>query len=126
MRQNSGCLVGAITIAVAALILGVAGWHMEYGTEHRVTFTIKSLDDQANGNSGHKYLIFTTDGRAYEDTDAWLHGKTDSSNLWALFSPGQTWDCPVYGYRNTVLSSYQDILDGCRQVSAQNSERPQR
>jgi len=117
MRKNSSCLLGAIVAAVALLIAAVAGWHYEYGTQHRVTFTIKSLDDQANGSNGHKYLIFTTDGRVYEDTDSWLHGKTDSSNIWAQLSVGQTWDCPVYGYRNTLFSSYPDILDGCKQVT---------
>ena len=111
-----GCLGIAIVGAVLAVIIGTALWQIEYGTEHNVTFTIKSLDDQASGSS-HKYLVFTTGGEVYEDTDSMFHGKTDSSNVYALFSPGQTWNCPIYGYRNTFFSSYPDILDGCKRIT---------
>jgi hypothetical protein len=108
--------------AFSLLLLGVLfllGWQMEFGTQHHVTFTVQSLDDQAT-SKGHKYLIFTTDGRVFENSDAWLHGKTDSSNVWGMFlaHPHGTYDCPVYGYRNTLFSSYQDVLDGCRLLHA--------
>lgn len=116
---RTGCL--GVIIAVL-LVLGLGSYAFqsyEWGSEHNVTFTIQSLDDQANGSSGHKYLIFAADGTVYENTDSWLHGKTDSSNIWAKFlaaGKGSKWNCPVYAYRNTVLSSYPDILDGCKQV----------
>ena len=109
-------MIKIICVAVTLVILGIFGWHMEYGTEHTVTFTISKMDDQSSGNT-HKYLIFATDDQVYEDTDAWLHGKTDSSQIWAKMSVGQTWTCPVYGFRSFWSSSYPDILDGCRQVS---------
>jgi hypothetical protein len=109
--RTLGCLGGAAVLA----LLASTGWHMEYGTEHTVTFTISKMDDQSNGSS-HKYLIFTTDNRVFEDTDSWLHGKTDSSQIWAAMSVGQMWTCPEYGYRSFWSSSYPDILDGCKQV----------
>lgn len=102
--------------AVVLVLLAVFGWHMEYGTQRNATFTIAKMDDQAS-SKGHKYLIFTTDNRVFEDTDSWLHGKTDSSQIWAAMSAGQTWTCPVYGFRAFWASSYPDILDGCRQVT---------
>lgn len=102
-------------VAVLALF-GLWGYHMEYGTQHEVIFTVKSLDDQAS-SSGHKYLVFTTDGRVFENTDAWLHGKTDSSNIQAWLTAGHTYRCPVYGFRIFLTSSYQDILDGCKDVT---------
>lgn len=105
--------IGAVVVAV----IGGFGWHMEYGTEHTVTFTVKSLDDQSHGSS-HKYLVFTTGGQVFENTDSWLHGKTDSSNLQAMFDIGSTYQCPVYGFRSFWSSSYQDILDGCKQATA--------
>lgn len=120
-RGNSGC-AALVVIAVLVIVgLGYFGIHYEYGTEKTVTFTVSALDDQANGSNGHKYLIFTSDGQEYENTDAWLHGKTDSSNIWAKMleaGKGATWKCKIYGYRNTVLSSYPDILDGCALISA--------
>ena len=110
-------MIKIICAAVALVVLGVFGWHMEYGTERTVTFTISKMDDQSNGSSGHKYLIFTTDNRVFENTDAWLHGKTDSSQIWAEMAVRQTWTCPVYGFRVFWSSSYQDILDGCERAS---------
>ena len=117
-RMHLGCLTGVLLALAALVALIIGGWQVEYGSQHTVTFTIVGKDDQAQGN-GHKYLFFVRQpGKAgvqtYEDTDAWLHGKTDSTNIWVAMRVGQTWRCPVYGYRNTVLSSYPDILDGCK------------
>jgi hypothetical protein len=106
----------AVIIACIVVLIGGSFWYMEYGTEHTVTFTVKSLDDQATGNS-HQYMIFTTDGQVYQDTDAWFHGKTDSSNVYDFLSVGDTYTCPVYGIRSTLFSSYEDILDGCKQAA---------
>lgn len=109
-------MIKTAIVVIVLVIVGILGWHMEYGTQHDVTFTISKMDDQA-GSNGHKYLIFTTANQVYEDSDSWLHGKTDSSQIWAEMSPGQTWTCPVYGFRSFWASSYPDILDGCKQVS---------
>jgi hypothetical protein len=112
---------GRAVLALLMLVVGGIGWHMEYGTEHSVTFTITGIEDQGGYNS-HKYLIFTThDGRTevFENTDAFLHGKNDSSDVQARFvaaGKGSVWNCPVYGFRNFFSSSYRDILDGCKQV----------
>lgn len=111
-----GCLIG-IAAAVLALIIAIPFWHYEYGTERTVTFTVKSLDDQATSKGGHQYLVFTTDGHVYKNTDSWLHGKTDSSDVQGMFTVGGTYTCPVFGFRVFVFSSYPDILDGCKQVN---------
>jgi hypothetical protein len=106
-----------VAVAVAIVIAGIFGFHMEYGTQRNVTFTINQLDDQANGSS-HKYLVFTRGGHVLENTDSWLHGKLDSSNVQAGFRVGETVTCPVYGYRMFLFSSYKDILDGCKKDPA--------
>lgn len=112
MMRTIGCLGAAALAAGGAALF----FQMEYGTEHSVTFTVKSLDDQASGSS-HKYLVFTTDGSQYEDTDSWPHGKTDSSDIYNWLTVGHKYDCPVYGWRNHITSSYEDILDGCRDIT---------
>jgi hypothetical protein len=124
-RMHWGCLGGLLLAALAVVIFGSWFWQMEYGTQHTVTFTVTQLDDQSTGSSGHKYLVFgkLADGRpvVFENTDAWLHGKTDSSDIQAALNQqvGKTITCPVYGYRNHLFSSYQDILDGCKLASGQ-------
>ena len=105
--------MAGITTTIAVLVLLVLGiascQHFEYGTEHLVTFTIASKDDQASGNN-HQYLIFTRGGHTFKDTDAWFHGKLNSSDVWAGLHTGQRYTCDVYGWRNHVLSSYPDII----------------
>lgn len=113
MLRTIGCLGAALVVAGVAIL----GWQVEYGTEHSVTFTVKSLDDQSNGSSGHKYLVFTTSGTEYEDTDSWLHGKTDSSDIYNWLTVGHTYNCTAYGWRNHITSSYEDLLDGCRDIT---------
>ena len=113
MLRTIGCLGTAVVVAAVIII----GWQVEYGTEHNATFTVKSLDDQSTGSSGHQYLVFTTGGTEYSDSDAWLHGKTDSSDIYNWLTVGHEYDCPVYGWRNHITSSYEDILDGCRDIT---------
>jgi hypothetical protein len=119
--SKAGCTVLSVIAVVAFLVGGIASWEMEYGSEANVTFTVQSLQATASGNSSTvNYLVFTTDGQVYQDSDAWLHGKTDSSNVWAKFEDagvGATWTCPEYGYRIPLTSSYKDLLDGCKLVS---------
>lgn len=117
MRRPSGCgaLIAALVI-LALIPLGFTFWHVEYQSERTVTFTVKSLDDQASAKGGHKYLVFTSGGQVYQNTDSWFHGKTDSSNVQNMFTVGDTYRCPVYGYRIFWYSSYPDILDGCKQI----------
>ena len=103
-RSGAGCLLAIAGTVVALVLLGIVFWHVEYGTERTVTFTVKSLDDQSTGNDGHQYLVFTTGGQVYKNTDSWLHGKTDSSNVQDMFTVGDTYRCPVYGFRVFWLS----------------------
>jgi hypothetical protein len=118
-RMHFGCL--GLTL-VAVIVLGLLGWWFtsyEYGTEHHETFTVTRLDDQSNGSSGHKYLVFgrLPDGtaRVYQDTDAIFHGKMNSSDLYAQLQVGRTYNCNLYGVRNHLLSGYQDLLS-CTEV----------
>lgn len=105
-------MIKGIIIAIVVAVAAYAGWHFEYGTQRTVTFTVKSLDDQS-GSSSHTYLVFTDQGQVYKNTDSWMHGKTDSSNVQNWLTLGHTYRCPVYGWRSFITSGYPDILDGC-------------
>ncbi len=115
-----GCL-GLVAAAIVVLFAAFLGWHYEYGTQRTVTFTVRSLDDQVTSSSSggikHEYLVFTTSGQVYKNTDSFWHGKFDSSSVQAMFQQGATYRCPVYGFRIFIASSYPDILDGCKQVT---------
>jgi hypothetical protein len=107
----------AVLVILAALA-GLGAWFnsFEYGTETSVVFTVKNLDDQSTGSSGHQYLVFTylpgttTPGEVFKNTDAWFHGKTNSSDIQSALVPGHTYRCTVYGKRRHLTSSYRDIL----------------
>lgn len=102
---------GIAFILAILFIVGFIWWHVEYSTEKTVTFTVSSVDDQSNYKT-HKYLVFDTNGNVWEDVDDVFEGKTDSSNLYALFlkHPNGTFTCNVNGFRNTITSSYPNLL----------------
>jgi hypothetical protein len=115
-RWHPGAWIASIL--VLAILAGLFAWFYsyEYGTETSVVFTVKALDDQATGNNGHQYLVFTdvpgttTAAEVFKDTDAWFHGKWNSSNLFNYLTVGKTYRCTVYGVRNGVFSSYRNAL----------------
>lgn len=130
-RMHRGALAGwgiGFLVLLAAAVVVIGCIQMEWGTEHVVTMTVSQLDDQATG-SGHHYLVFAGNvgtshqPTVFEDTDAWLHGKSNSSDLWFALQtfmrsrrfPAKTLRCDVYGYRNHLWSSYEDVL-WCRTV----------
>lgn len=117
-RTGLGCLGISVIIAIIASLIGFWIYHVSFSTEHHETFTVTRLDDQAGGSS-HKYLVFgrlpNGTAKVYEDTDAPLHGKFNSSDLFAQLQVGKTYDCDLNGYRSHLGSSYQNLLS-CTQV----------
>jgi hypothetical protein len=59
-----------------------------------VTIHVKSKE-RTGGDNG-KYLIFT-DGEVFEDVDAWLNAKTNSSDIYGDITPGA--DLPLHRER---------------------------
>lgn len=106
-----------ITGIVAVLAIGYTAW-INYGTHGVMTFTVASKDDQASRDSGHQYMIFTTDHQALKDTDSFWNGKHDSTQVWLGLAVGDTYRCPVYGVRRYWPTAYKDILDGCKRIPA--------
>ena len=111
-------------LVLLLILLGLAGiaywvYNYQFGTETHVTLTVASKDDQSQGNSGHQYLIFTKGsngqpGETFKDTDAFWHGKWNSTDLYAQLQPGVTYYCDVFGRRNHVTSNYRDLLSCTR------------
>lgn len=101
-------VIGALIVIA---IMCVIGYNIEYGSEHNVTFTVTSVDDQSTSN-GHRYLVFTTSGDTYEDVDDTGYLKFNSSDIYSLLlqHPHGTFSCNVHGYRRHLTSSYPNLL----------------
>jgi hypothetical protein len=109
-QWHVGAIVGTIVVLALITLVVYAIGSYEFGTEHLVRFTIAKMDDQATGSNGHQYLVFTKAGHVFADKDAMLHGKMNSSDIWAGLQVGHTYTCDVYGKRLHFLSSYPDII----------------
>jgi hypothetical protein len=61
-----------------------------------------------------KYLIFTEDNdgdvRVFENTDIWIRGKFNSSDMYAQIKVGETYTFHVIGYRIPFMSMYENII----------------
>lgn len=116
-------IAGGVVLVIGvilAIIVGIVAWawQYEYGSESNLTFKVSTVTNVASGSNGtgHQYLIYTGQGRVLENSDSIMHGKTDSGNVqaWLTNHQGDVVTCPTYGYRVFLLSSYKDILDGCK------------
>lgn len=108
--RNYNWLKAGIATALIVLFVGGCGGcviYKSYGTKEDVTIHVR--DKERTGGDHGKYLIFT-DGEVFQDTDAWLNGKTDSSDLYSKLEPGGTYHCTVNGWRFSPFSWYRNIL----------------
>lgn len=79
------------------------------------TYTIEVADkERVNSGDSGKYLIYgrSDDGETlvFENTDALLRGKFNSSNVYAEIEIGKTYEVTVVGYRIPILSEYENII----------------
>lgn len=109
-------LIGALalTAVIVIVLVGSLVIHLyaSLATHDDVTITVN--DKERTGGDNGKYLIYATvDGKreVLQNTDSWLNGKTDSSDVYALLEPGQSYSCTVYGYRVSLFSWYRNIID---------------
>jgi hypothetical protein len=70
-----------------------------------VTKTERVMD--AGGKSS-RYLIYT-DQEVIEDTDNWIAGKTNSSDIYGKIVAGRKYRFTLIGWRNEILSHYRNI-----------------
>lgn len=83
-------------------------------TEYIITVTDKERIYTGGENGSSKYLVFGDDenGTAlvFENTDTFIRGKWDSSNIQGQLKIGEKYKITVVGYRIPFLSSYQNII----------------
>lgn len=106
---------GAIVGGAIAAVLAVGFYAWSFGTEDTVTVKVAEKQRIQDGQDS-KWLIVAADGTTYENTDAWFHGKTHSTDLQADLKVGRTYRCTVNGVRSGLMSSYRNLLS-CTDVA---------
>ncbi|NRQ31328.1 hypothetical protein HII36_05675 [Nonomuraea sp. NN258] len=109
MRRNDVEVIGGLAFFAITLlvIIGIAA--AKTSTNRIETATVESKERVCESSSECRYLIFTDRG-VYENTDAWLSLKFNSSDIYGALKVGQTYRLKVNGWRVEVTSSYPNIL----------------
>lgn len=107
-RDTYGISFG-IALALSVALWGGFYW-MAYGTEDTLTFKVEGKERIQSGDDG-KWMIYAVGGETYENTDAWFHGKTHSTDLYRDIVVKHTLRCKVNGFRSGLLSSYKNLLE---------------
>lgn len=84
-------------------------------TEYIITVTDKErIYEGSVDSSSSKYLVFGDDENGnslvFENTDCFIRGKWNSSNLQGKMKEGNTYKITVVGYRISFFSMYQNII----------------
>ncbi|TVQ83321.1 MAG: DUF1523 family protein [Micavibrio sp.] len=112
--KSKTIFVAAGAVMLTAAFAGSAAY--QYGTQDQVTFTVTDKERLVARDGGSaKYLVSTRDTQGgievFENTDALLQWKFNSSDIQAKLEVGGTYDAQVYGWRVPFLSMYRNIVD---------------
>ena len=115
-KKNTRIFFVAVTIAImlVSLIAQEAIFNFN-DTEYTITVTDKErIYTGSGGSSSSKYLVFGDDQNGnslvFENTDCFIRGKWDSSNIQGQLKKDNTYKITVIGYRAPLLSWYQNII----------------
>lgn len=83
-------------------------------TAERVTFKVTDKE-RINNKDGGKYLVYVTkeNGKeeVFENTDAWLSLKFNSSDVQGHLKVNETYEAKVVGFRSGLFSMHRNIVD---------------
>ena len=115
-KRNTKTFFVEIMIAVILVLsIGYEAISSFNDTEYTITVTDKERIYEGSGDtSSSKYLVFGDDenGNAlvFENTDCFIRGKWNSSNIQGQLKEGNTYKITVVGYRVSFFSMYQNII----------------
>lgn len=109
-----GCVGCVILIVVVLFVGGLCVLPMlKIIVGDTVKVSITKSERVSEGRSA-RYLIFT-ENEVFENTDVFLLGKFNSSDVYNYIEVGHTYECAVIGWRIPYLSWYRNII-GCTEL----------
>ena len=115
-KKNTKTFFVAIMIVVTLVLsIGYEAIFSFNDTEYTITVTDKERIYKGSGDtSSSKYLVFGDDDNGnslvFENTDCFIRGKWNSSNIQGQLKEGNTYKVTVVGYRVSFFSMYQNII----------------
>ena len=118
MRRNKKTKTFFVAIMIAVILVLSIGYEAIFSfndTEYTITVTDKERIYEGSGDtSSSKYLVFGDDDNGnslvFENTDCFIRGKWNSSNIQGQLKEGNTYKVTVVGYRVSFFSMYQNII----------------
>ena len=118
MRRNKNTKTFFVAIMIAIILVLSIGYEAIFSfndTEYTITVTDKERIYEGSGDtSSSKYLVFGDDDNGnslvFENTDCFIRGKWNSSNIQGQLKEGNTYKVTVVGYRVSFFSMYQNII----------------
>ena len=118
MRRKKNTKTFFVAIMIAVILVLSIGYEAIFSfndTEYTITVTDKERIYEGSGDtSSSKYLVFGDDDNGnslvFENTDCFIRGKWNSSNIQGQLKEGNTYKVTVVGYRVSFFSMYQNII----------------
>ena len=118
MRRKKNTRTFFVVIMIAVILVLSIGYEAIFSfndTEYTITVTDKERIYEGSGDtSSSKYLVFGDDENGnslvFENTDCFIRGKWNSSNIQGQLKEGNTYKVTVVGYRVSFFSMYQNII----------------
>lgn len=101
--------VGEVIVIVGAIVLMILFAFYPLFTQADVSITVKDKERITQGENS-RYLVWSEEGEVYENTDYWLLGKFNSSDLYGELEEGKTYECHVAGLRIPIFSKYRNLI----------------
>jgi hypothetical protein len=116
-KRRAACLVAGIAVIayIAAAMVAAPLINNAHVERHEgVTIVWKERVTYGRVWQRHMYLVFARgeDGghMVFQDTDSYLRGKLNSSDVYARLEIGTVWDLTAVGRRVRLLSWYPNIV----------------
>jgi hypothetical protein len=97
-----------IFLAFIALIVFVP-IQLYFASVDEITMNVTEKERIAY-EQGSRYLVWT-ENEVFENTDAWIFLKFDSSDIYGKIKVGHTYKTKVVGWRIPFFSWYRDIIN---------------